>query len=83
MKKFVLAASLLLLAVVLPSAQAQTFKVLHQFNGGLIDGIPDGANPEGALLRDASGNLFGTTFAGGNGEGIVFKLDSKVVKKIP
>jgi uncharacterized repeat protein (TIGR03803 family) len=67
---------MLVLAVTIPSAQAQTFTALHQFNGGLIGGLSDGANPEGALLRDAAGNLFGTTFAGGIGEGVAFKLDS-------
>jgi len=31
--------------------------VLHTFTGGT-----DGAIPEGGLLLDATGNLFGTTF---------------------
>jgi len=58
--------------VFVPSAKAQTFKVLHEFNGQ-----SDGALPEGALLRDAAGNLFGTTFAGGElGEGTVYKIDT-------
>ena len=43
---------------------------------------PDGANPDGALIRDTAGNLYGTTFDGGteNGEceniycGVVFEL---------
>lgn len=44
--------------------------VLYSFAGGT-----DGANPIGALLRDASGNLYGTTNAGGvNNFGTVFKL---------
>lgn len=57
-------------------AQAQTFKVLHTFYG------PNGADPAGVLVRDAAGNLYGTTEAGGNGKcskegcGTVFKLDS-------
>lgn len=59
------------LAVASP-AQAQTFTVLHEFNGAA-----DGANPEGALLLDAGGNLFGTTFAGGAvSEGTVYRIDS-------
>jgi uncharacterized repeat protein (TIGR01451 family) len=42
-------------------------------------GASDGANPMGGLLRDAAGNLYGTTFYGGNitcpdGCGMVFKL---------
>ena len=42
-------------------AQAQRFKVLHTFHGG------DGANPVGVLVRDAAGNIYGTTEAGGTG----------------
>ncbi|MBV8976700.1 MAG: hypothetical protein JO261_02135 [Alphaproteobacteria bacterium] len=46
------------------------FKQLHVFQGG--DG---GASPEGALVRDGSGNLYGTTHLGGiNQSGIVFEL---------
>jgi uncharacterized repeat protein (TIGR03803 family) len=38
---------------------------------------PDGANPWGGLIRDAAGNLYGTTLQGGtNGFGTVFKVDS-------
>ena len=50
--------------------------VLHAFTDGF-----DGAAPFGGLVRDASGNLYGTTNAGGdlracgNGCGTVFKLD--------
>ena len=66
------------LAISVPSAKAQTFKVLHEFNGQ-----SDGANPEGALLRDAAGNLFGTTFAGGEvGEGTVYKIDARGVETV-
>jgi len=45
--------------------------VLYSFTGKA-----DGANPEAALIMDGSGNLYGTTAAGGsNGNGTVFKLD--------
>lgn len=45
-------------------------KVLYSFSGP-----NDGADPSGNLLIDGSGNLYGTTSAGGNqGEGTVFEL---------
>jgi len=55
-----------------------TQTVLHNFAG------PDGAFPAAALIRDAAGNLFGTTTLGGSGRctgnpagcGVVFKLDT-------
>lgn len=56
------------LAVMMPSAQAQTFTVLHEF-----DSENDGAFPEGGVLRDAKGNLYGTT----TDPGTVFKIDKK------
>src|SRR6266852_4539463 len=52
-------------------AQAQTFTVLHSFTNS-----PDGAFPFAGLLRDAAGNLYGTTLRGGSfSSGTVFKLD--------
>lgn len=59
------------------SIHAQTFKVLHSFEGG-----SDGASPQGALLRDRLGNLYGTANLGGNqdcdkgGCGVIFRLTS-------
>jgi uncharacterized repeat protein (TIGR03803 family) len=51
--------------------------VLHRFMG------PDGSHPWGGLLRDSTGNLYGTTGSGGDlacphtgGCGVVFKLDT-------
>jgi uncharacterized repeat protein (TIGR03803 family) len=46
--------------------------LLHSF------GAPtDGVQPQGALIHDASGNLYGTTYSGGAfGYGTVFKIDS-------
>jgi uncharacterized repeat protein (TIGR03803 family) len=45
--------------------------VLYSFHG------LDGARPLGALVRDAAGNLYGTTFQGGAANsGTVFKLDA-------
>jgi uncharacterized repeat protein (TIGR03803 family) len=55
------------------------FSVLYTFTGG----SGDGEGPEGTLLRDSSGDLYGATVEGGdqscglsNGCGVVFKLDS-------
>src|ERR1700685_228283 len=49
-----------------------TETILHSFN------VEDGANPDAAPVFDATGNLYGTTFQGGNskscGCGTVFKL---------
>jgi len=53
-----------------PSAGGWTETTLHEFTGG-----SDGAQPYGGLLLDASGNLYGTTIAGGVGNtGVVFEL---------
>jgi uncharacterized repeat protein (TIGR03803 family) len=44
--------------------------VLYSFTGG-----PDGANPNGGLIRDRAGNLYGTTVFGGvSNTGVVFEL---------
>ena len=49
--------------------------VLHNFTGSAVGG--DGAQPLAGLVRDAKGNLFGTTSIGGaNNDGTVFKLDA-------
>jgi uncharacterized repeat protein (TIGR03803 family) len=59
------------------SAEAQTFKVLYAFTGGA-----DGGTPAAGLVRDAQGNLYGTTYLGGaSGVGTVFKLESKTGKE--
>jgi uncharacterized repeat protein (TIGR03803 family) len=54
-----------------PSTQAQSFSVLYSFKGGT-----DGGSPQGGLVQDASGNFYGTTYAGGaHQKGVVFKVD--------
>lgn len=52
--------------------------VLHNFTGGM-----EGGNPYSGVIRDAAGNLYGTTLVGGDltcnhglGCGIVFKLQA-------
>src|SRR5271167_4814317 len=62
----------LLIVVATQPAQAQTFKVLHNFTG------QDGANPESGVTMDKAGNLYGTTFRGGSsGNGVVYQLKLK------
>jgi len=54
-------------------AQAQTYSVLYSFQGP-----PDGKNPWAGLIRDAEGNLYGTTSRGGISYwGMAFKLDPR------
>jgi len=68
----VVTGSALALAVMLRSAQAQTFTILHEFSGP-----PDGASPTARLIPGPSGQFFGTTDNGGaNGFGAVFVVDS-------
>ncbi len=67
-----LAMALVLTVVATPAAHAQTFTVLHSFTNG-----QDGAHPEAGLTMDKAGNLYGTAFYGGLGQGTVFKLTYK------
>ena len=46
----------------------QTLTTLVSFNGS------NGSQPESRLFADTAGNLYGTTYYGGNGFGTVFKL---------
>jgi uncharacterized repeat protein (TIGR03803 family) len=67
-----LLAGCLALAVLL---QAQTYSVLHNFNGPT-----DGSQPTAGLTMDAAGNFYGTTERGGDAScdcGTVFKLTHK------
>jgi uncharacterized repeat protein (TIGR03803 family) len=48
-------------------------RILHNFKGGA-----DGAYPLANLIFDSSGNLYGTTYAGGsNADGTLFQLAPK------
>jgi len=55
--------------------QAQTLTVLHSFKCP-----PEGCSPQSNLLRDSSGNLYGTAAQGGNGE--VFKVTASGTETI-
>jgi uncharacterized repeat protein (TIGR03803 family) len=64
-------AFLLLLCFCAPSLQAQTFQLLHAFQGW-----PDGEGPQGGAIADAKGQVYGTTVKGGaNNLGSLFKVD--------
>ena len=60
-----------------PTKKGWSFRKLHTFNGK-----KDGAQPNGPLAVDSTGNVYGTTYAGGTGEcqglasycGTVFKI---------
>ncbi|MFZ0707263.1 MAG: choice-of-anchor tandem repeat GloVer-containing protein [Candidatus Korobacteraceae bacterium] len=51
------------------SGNTWTETPIWSLSGGL-----DGGQPEGGVVLDSSGNLFGTTFSGGYGYGSVFEL---------
>ena len=67
----VMAVTLIMDLILAPGASAASnYKVLYRFTGGA-----DGAQPEDALVFDASGNLYGTALGGGCcGSGTVFEL---------
>lgn len=59
------------LILLLQTAGAQTFTVLHAFTGGL-----DGGGPYTGAV-DAAGNFYGTAGGGAHHSGMVFKLSQK------
>jgi len=63
--------TLILASILAPGAGAASkYKVIYNFTGGA-----DGSVPDWGLILDTSGNLYGTTAAGGtSGNGAVFKL---------
>ncbi len=53
-----------------PSGSGWTYTSLHDFTGG-----SDGGYPEGNVILDGNGNLYGTTtFGGAHGFGVVFQI---------
>lgn len=74
----VCAAILVFGLAVVQAGQGQTESVLYSFTGG-----SDGFGPATGVTRDASGNLFGTTYYGGNfGAGTVFEVTSSGEEKV-
>lgn len=70
-----LASSLVFLSIAFGSAPAfaATENILHYFNL-----TPSGEQPDGGLITDAAGNVYGATLYGGTyGSGTVFKLSPK------
>ena len=64
--------AILLALIAVSSARAQTFMVLHEFNGA-----GDGAEPTSGVTFDSGGALFGVTSIGGSfNYGTVFRLDA-------
>src|ERR1051326_2653198 len=68
--------AILVLAMISPAAQGQTFSVLHAFTGS-----PDGAQPQYGIVMDKQGNIYGNTWFGGctagcDGGGTVYKIDA-------
>jgi hypothetical protein len=77
----ILTAALLIAGVALGAgaAQAGKFKVLHSFCKAQHRFCGDGSNPQGGLVIDAAGNLYGTASSGGKQlEGTVFELEHKL-----
>src|ERR1700690_3792696 len=65
-----LASAGLLMMFATQPAPAQTLKALYSFTGAA-----DGGDPFPAVIRDAAGNLYGTTdYAGSAFAGVVFKV---------
>jgi uncharacterized repeat protein (TIGR03803 family) len=65
--------ALVSVVILTPRAPGQTLTVLYSFTRGT-----DGGGPEAGLIRDASGNLYGTTTFGGDPNadaGVVYAVD--------
>jgi uncharacterized repeat protein (TIGR03803 family) len=63
--------ALVMVVVVAPSTQAQTFDVIYTFAG-----TPDGSYPSTGVVMDLAADLYGTTVNGGAfGLGTVYKVD--------
>jgi hypothetical protein len=58
------------------AAHAQTFKVLHTFDGN------NGGLPQGLLVRDVKGNLYGTATVGGANKCLPSTYDCGAISKL-
>jgi uncharacterized repeat protein (TIGR03803 family) len=64
------AVAVVLAALCIPTAQAQTGTVLHNFTDG-----GDGGGPEAGITFDQQGRIYGTASGGGShGQGVVYRL---------
>ncbi len=71
-RSLMLAFAMALVAFASPSAQSQTFSVVHTFTGG-----SDGGNPQAGLVLGTEGNFYGTASSGGQyGAGDVYEMSS-------
>lgn len=62
-----------------PDGAQSAYTVLYEF--GQNNRSDDGANPSGAPVLDATGNIFGTTTFGGTaGNGVLFRLSGSTLK---
>jgi uncharacterized repeat protein (TIGR03803 family) len=67
-----------LISVGMAQAQAPVERIIHSFGD-----FPKGESPNGPLTGDGSGNLYGTTRAGGAGnQGAVFKLSASAEETV-
>ncbi|HEY0795461.1 MAG TPA: choice-of-anchor tandem repeat GloVer-containing protein [Acidisarcina sp.] len=58
------------------------FRVLHDFSYGIPSPFSDGVSPEGGLVQDSAGNLYGTTtFGGTRDNGVVFEYNTTTGKE--
>ena len=75
-----IASFVLLIFIVASSmyATTPTERVIYKFQG-----MPDGASPQGGLVADAAGNLYGTVPFGRLGAGMVFELSPPAIAGNP
>ncbi|HEX4294475.1 MAG TPA: hypothetical protein VHZ29_10095 [Rhizomicrobium sp.] len=64
----------LLAASAAPATADPVVKTLYAFCPRGYPDCPDGAKPQASLVRDAAGNIFGTTMDGGKSTGTVFEV---------